>query len=117
MPRVDQADRTNDAVKAQDGSMPVKSRMQAPKAFKADERRSVTRAISPATAMTAARKAETGMPVKTTYPARNNPVATAVDRRPSRNSFSPWATKSVTMDRCAPDTATKWASPVVLNCS
>ena len=66
MPSVDPADRTNDADSAQVGSSPTNSTMQAPRAVSAELRRSVSSARSPVPAMTAARRAETGIPVKQT---------------------------------------------------
>lgn len=66
IPRVDPADKAKEAERAQAGSAPTKSRRHSPNALSAELRRLAQSANSPVAAMTAARSADTGIPVNAT---------------------------------------------------
>ena len=66
MPRVDPADSTKEGDRRAETSADPNTMTQSPRAAKAEERRSVSSAKRPVAAMTAARSAETGIPVKPT---------------------------------------------------
>lgn len=66
IPRVDPADKAKEAERARLDPPPTKSRRHSPNALSAELRRLAQSANSPVAAMTAARSADTGIPVNAT---------------------------------------------------
>ena len=113
MPSVESADSANETASAVRGSSAMQPIMHTASALSAAGRRRAVNANMPANAMTAARTADEGAAASTRKPSRNDACRTAPARRGTRSARKSAAAQPATMDRCAPDTATRCASPLV----
>lgn len=117
IPIVDPADKANDIDTDVVASMVIRMIMQRPRAFKGAGLRLAKNEKSAMYAINAALSAEIGIAAHIKYDNIKILWIKIINHFFSFNFFKRINSIAVTRDRCAPETATKWARPAVLKLS